>query len=117
MKQVGQSSQQLNLIWKPFKGDISARKHKGNPNSQDAFQKARVTRAERQKQVLDALRFNGPQTVREIQTTIQGLFNKEIVLHSLSGRISELKAEGYIYATGARRDGCGVVALVPQEAA
>ena len=105
--------EQLPLIWKPFRGDPCGRKSRGNPQSREAFvNKVKPNRAKRQKQILDALRAYGAQTVHEIRRSIYELHGEDLPIHHWSGRITELKAEQFIYATGAKRDGCGVVDLV-----
>lgn len=85
--------------------DICAGRHGGNEQSQAAFRSASRTSAESRAAVLAFIRSCGA----------HGATNKEIAAHfgkginAVSGRRSELLADGSIVETDRRRDGCGVV--------
>lgn len=85
--------------------DICAKRHRGNEQSAAAFQSVQRTRAETCAAVLAFIRSCG----------VNGATNKEIAAHfgkginAVSGRRSELLADGLIVETDRRRDGCGVV--------
>lgn len=85
--------------------DICAGRHGGNEQSNAAFQSVSRTNAETRRAVLAFIRSCGA----------HGATNKEIAAHfgkvinEVSGRRSELLADGQIVETGRRREGCGVV--------
>lgn len=85
--------------------DICARRHGDNEQSQLAFQSIQRTRTEACAAVLAFIQSQGA----------SGATNKEIAAHlgkginAVSGRRSELLADGLIVETDRRRDGCGVV--------
>ncbi len=73
--------------------DITARKHKGNPQSVAANKKASKFKASYRFLVLDYLKRNGRATLEQLCKH----FGKNP--HQLSGRISELKAANLIEPT------------------
>jgi hypothetical protein len=87
----------------PF--DISARKHKGNPNSKAANLVVRPHKSSMRERIrifVAACDFRGA-TVKEIAEA----FGKQ--LHQISGRISEGKLAGELFDSGRDRDGCSVL--------
>lgn len=94
------SPQQRNLFT-----DITARKHGGNENSQKANLRVAPYKApmrERIRVFIGGCDWHGA-TLKEICAS----FNK--LPHELSGRISELKADGLIFDSGRRRDDSAVL--------
>jgi len=85
--------------------DICAGRHRGNEQSKAAFRSVQPIRAEMCAAVLAFIQSQGA----------SGATNKEIAAHfskginAVSGRRSELLADGLIVETDRRRDGCGVV--------
>lgn len=83
--------------------DICRRKHKGNERSEAANRKVNATKT------------SVAQTIYSLIAASAGLTSKEIgvklgkEIHTFSGRISKLKADGKIYETGEERDGCAVL--------
>jgi hypothetical protein len=89
--------------------DICARKHKGNPESVAANPPSSHKARDRQRiYELALLRGDSGLTLKEVVATLG------IQIQSASARISELKADHQLIATGSRRDKCAV--LVPQYA-
>ena len=82
--------------------DICASKHGGNPESQAANRRISAVKTKQRQAVLDA-----------ITASRTGLTCRELALqwcvgmNTISGRFSELKADGQIQKTGVR-DGCAV---------
>jgi predicted transcriptional regulator len=80
--------------------DICARKHGGNAMSREANRKAAPSKAESRQRVLEVLARDG-MTCKEIAAKLG------VPMHKVSGRLSELEADGLIKTFG-RRDGGGV---------
>jgi hypothetical protein len=101
-------------------GDVTARKHHGNRASEAAHAKGSHQHASLREQIFEMI------------AHADGLTSKELghrlgrPIHTFSGRLSQLKAEGRIVGTGEMREGAEVLvrvgapkqrALFPQEAA
>ena len=86
--------------------DVCAKKHGGNIHSRAANEKAAVSKARRKALIHEAILTHGSLTLKEY-CELSGCEK-----NAVSGRFSELKAEGEIYQQG-RRDGCGVWYLFP----
>lgn len=90
--------------WEAAERDISARKHQGNPLSEEAFERLRPSLPAQRAAVLEYIRSRGE----------LGATSKEVAgylaraLNCISGRLSELKRDGDIVGTERRRDGCQV---------
>ncbi len=84
--------------------DITARKHKGNPNSVAAYESGKAAHGEECMRVL-----------RLLSVSRSGLTSKDVAkgldkeLNAVSGRLSELKEAGYAKEGIERRDRCGVI--------
>lgn len=103
-------SQQAQMTFDQY--DVCAKRHRGNPESVDANRKSSHNRRAMQIAVYNKIKDAG----------IQGLTCREAAesfgkgMNALSGRFSELKADGLICKVG-RREGCGVyIAVAPRGA-
>lgn len=76
--------------------DICEGKHKGNPQSQAAFQSVR--HSERHAQIIELLRVR-PMTSKEIARALG------VQLNTISGRFSELRKAFLVVPTGITREG------------
>jgi hypothetical protein len=97
---MASSPQQRNLF-----ADICQRKHGGNENSQKANLRVAPYKASMRERVrifIGGCGFNGC-TLKEICDS----FGK--LPHQLSGRVSELKADGLVFDSGRRRDDSAVL--------
>lgn len=83
----------------PF--DVCAGKHRANSESRAANLK--ISKAESREQVMRVLLGSGPMTCKEIASRL----GKE--MHTISGRITELKALGMVEPTTELRDGGRVI--------
>ena len=82
--------------------DICARRHKGNPESRAANK--RVRKAEQRRKVLFAILESGT-----VGITCRELAEEwNVGMNTISGRFSELKADGDVVKVGTR-DGCAVL--------
>ena len=98
------SAQQLNIFEIiTLSQDISARKHKGNENSELAHEKIRHGKEEKYKAILALLKSQGGMTSKEIAAAFG------VQLNCLSGRFSELLAMKWIKRTGEKREGAAVL--------
>lgn len=87
--------------------DITAGKHKGNTESREAHNKI-VNKAKQQRaEVLGLISRHDGLTMKEVSVLMDIPFN------AVSGRGSELKAQGRVYKTGEVRDGSAVLKAVP----
>ena len=95
------------MIQSAFNFDPSARKHKGAPTSVAAHRRIAHTKQDSYKWIMDLLTARGEfgATSKEIAAS------KGIDLHKVSGRLSELKAMGWIEENGSRRDGAAVLVV------
>lgn len=90
----------------PMDPDITKSRHKNNPASNAAFERGQSSHEA------------AKQRVYELIAESQGITSKEIAerlgwsLHTFSGRISQLKAAGFIRGTGERRYGAEVLVAV-----
>ena len=85
-------------------GDITAKKHGGNPHSQKAYEISRrdaSSMRERIRLYVSSQEYQGA-TVKEWAS----LIGKQ--LNQVSGRFSQLKADGDILDSGREREGCTV---------
>lgn len=86
--------------------DITANRHKNNPASVQAWERGHSSHEA------------AKQRVYELIADSQGITSKEIAqklgwaLHTFSGRISQLKASGFIRGTGERRMGAEILVAV-----
>lgn len=85
--------------------DITARKHRGNPQSVEANKKASKFKSSYRFLILDYLKRNGTATLE----TLCSHFGKHP--HQLSGRCSELRAVNLIETTGETVNGFAVYRL------
>jgi hypothetical protein len=86
--------------------DITANRHKNNPESIDANKRIEPTKADWRKRI--ALYMNcvgGDWTLKELCRAFDKSPNE------ISGRLSEMKASGILEPTGERREGCAVLRL------
>ena len=93
----------------PNHNDVCRNRHRGNPESTQAFETAvkhRVT--EQQQRVLKCLRDRPEGLIAEEIAGILG-----VTVNMISGRCSELKRDGKIYKSGTRktRSGCSAAIL------
>lgn len=79
-------------------GDISANKHGGNAESEQAHAKAKPTMAQCRRACLLSIHFESG-TAKEVAKRLRKPLN------TVSGRFSELKQKGLIEPTGQRREG------------
>ncbi len=84
--------------------DITARKHKGNAES-IAANPSELRKRESHERILTLLRESNL-TSKEIAARLG------VEIHTISGRLSELKQMGKIVATGIRTDGAAVLRIV-----
>jgi hypothetical protein len=84
--------------------DITARKHGGNPQSEDAFQRQAPHIGRDQGEIMAWLMARGDRG----GTAKEYAHDAGRELNTISGRFSELKRDGKIVPTGERRDGCAV---------
>jgi hypothetical protein len=85
--------------------DVTRHKHRGNRNSEAAFEEGKQRFAKHYPDVVSFL-FTFESGTSKAIAAYYG-----IPLNALSGRLTELKAKGIIYDTGVREDGCGVLKL------
>lgn len=85
--------------------DISARKHKNNPQSRDAHTRVVHTKQDTYRWIMQLLNDRGEYgaTSKEIAAA------KGVELNTISGRLSEMKAMDWIVETGERRNGAAVL--------
>lgn len=91
--------------------DVSARKHGGNPQSENANLAAQPGKAKAREMVFNVLNIRGQRgaTCREISQVL----NKP--MHAISGRITELIVEGRARRSAWRnRDGGRVIVAIPK---
>lgn len=86
--------------------DITANKHGGNAESVKANRRVSSTKVKSQQAILETLRQYGPLTCKEIAIA------KDVPMHQVSGRITELKEQGIVRPTSLIRDGGRVVEIV-----
>jgi hypothetical protein len=87
-----------------FPGDITKNKHKGNKESVAAFEKIENTLPKQRMRVLFLFLC--------LQCTSKGVAETlNVGLNTISGRLSELKAAGYLKPTGERIDGAAVLRI------
>ena len=91
------------MIQTAFDFDICANRHRGNAASRAANR--RVAKSEDRELVLGIIKSKGITYSKEIAAIM------EKPLHTISGRLSELKALGLIEDTGERVEGCGCVRI------
>lgn len=82
--------------------DVTARKHGGNPESVAAHERVKPHKLLDRERVLSWVSGSRGVTAKDV-ARIMGR-----QLNSISGRFSELAAEGLITRTGERREGCAV---------
>ena len=87
--------------------DICINRHQGNPQSQ--FANKKVMKQKDRQFIVDYLTQNGKSYSKRIARAM----NKQ--LNQISGRLSELKAEGIIEGTDEVVEGCQVYQLVKQQ--
>ncbi len=81
--------------------DVCAARHKGNPESLAANERAECTKARQRRNVYEAVCAAGDLTCRDLANAWG------VGMNVISGRFTELKAAGMIVKTGVR-DGCAV---------
>ena len=86
--------------------DVCSNKHGGNAQSVQANRKVSSTKVKSQQLVLEVLRQYGPLTCKEIAAQM------DVEMHTVSGRITELKEQGLVRSTAVCRDGGRVVEIV-----
>jgi hypothetical protein len=93
-----------------FDGDITRNKHRGNPESDDAFKKIEPARLGMQRRVMAVCAANAL-----FGTTLKEIVAKSgLPIQTVSGRLAELKAAGMLEKTGERREGCAVLRPTPK---
>ena len=97
----------LSYTEKMLSDDISINKHKGNSASFDANKK--VNKEVNRLRVLSIIKEQGQASSKMI-ARIMG-----VELHHISGRISELKADGIIEDTGLRKEGCALLKVASKQ--
>lgn len=87
--------------------DVTRRKHKDNPQSNEAFEKVKHTKEDTYKKIMDLLAGRGSfgATSKEIAAAFG------VQLNCLSGRCSELLAMSWIRRNGEKRDGASVLVI------
>jgi DNA-binding HxlR family transcriptional regulator len=89
--------------------DITASRHRGNPESVAAHDVIQNWKEFDRSILMDYLRRRGPKTSKELSN------GTGIKYTSVSARLSELKADGWVVKTGLRREGAAEVRAVTQE--
>lgn len=98
------------LSWEEFCGqDVCSSRHKGNEESAAAFEKASLSIRDDHRTILGIFDRNGGMTSKEIAQALGR------PLHSVSGRLTELKAGMYLEKTSMRRDGSAVLRRTRKE--
>ena len=87
--------------------DICINRHQGNPQSKEANRK--VLKLKDRKFIVDYLTKNGKAYSKQLARAMEKQLNQ------ISGRISELKADGIIEGTEEIIEGCQVYRLVKQQ--
>lgn len=85
--------------------DVTAKRHRGNPESVEANRRAAHSKGYWRAQVVLFAAQQADFTLKELCR----FYGKQ--LHDLSGRISELKQDRILTPTGRRREGCAVLRL------
>jgi hypothetical protein len=95
------------MSWKEARRleDVCRPKHGGNAQSEQANDRAHPHKASMRERLENFIGHSGFEgaTLRELS----GYFAKP--MHSLSGRISELKRDGKVFDSGREREGCAVL--------
>ena len=86
--------------------DICENKHQGNAESVQANRRVASSKVKSQQAILEILREYGALTCKEIAIA------RDVPMHSVSGRITELKEQGLVRPTDLIRDGGRVVEIV-----
>jgi hypothetical protein len=89
--------------------DITANRHRGNPESVAANERVQGSKEAIQNYIRDWLCRAGPHTSKEISVCLYMKYT------TVSARLSELKADGWVVKTGKRREGAAEVRAVTQE--